>query len=163
MNTPWFCMFSRDHFRKTLGAFHIVDNSIIPTRDDPLYRLSVRLGPLLDYVNNICMHYFMASLGFIAPPPRNFRSPLDTKAPRPLLIYLVGLLAISDSHINICIGPPNTCVALKHFNLLPPNTLFWSNFIYYPLTCRFEAITLGRIKNFGITLTETDKLRVLES
>ena len=29
-NTPWFCMFSRDHFRKTLGAFHIVDNSIIP-------------------------------------------------------------------------------------------------------------------------------------
>ena len=30
MNTPWFCMFSRDHFRKTLGAFHIVDNSIIP-------------------------------------------------------------------------------------------------------------------------------------
>ena len=72
MNTPWFCMFSRDHFRKTLGAFHIVDNSIIPTRDNPLYRLSVRLGPLLDYVNKICMHYFMASLGFIAPPPLKF-------------------------------------------------------------------------------------------
>ena len=28
MNTPWFCMFSRDHFRKILHAFHNVDNSI---------------------------------------------------------------------------------------------------------------------------------------
>ena len=67
----------------------------------------------------------MASLGFIAPPPTpyNFRSPLDTKAPYPPLIYLVGLLAISDPHINTCVGPPYTCVALKQFNLLPPNTL----------------------------------------
>ena len=81
----------------------------------------------------------MASLGFIAPP-------LDTKAPGPPLIYLVGLLAISDSHINICIRSPNTCVAFKQFNLLLHNTLFWSNFIYYPLTHQFEAITLGRIK-----------------
>ena len=64
----------------------------------------------------------MASLGFIGPP--KFRSPLDTKAPGPPLIYLVGPLAISDPHINICVGPPNTCVALKQFNLLPPNTLF---------------------------------------
>ena len=40
------------------------------------------------------------------------------------LIYLVELFAISDLHINICVGPPNTCVALKQFNLLPPNTLF---------------------------------------
>ena len=74
------------------------------------------------------------------------------------LIYLVGLLAISDPHINICVGPPNTCIALKQFHLLLPNTLFWSNFIYYPQ--RFEAKTLGWIKNFGITLTETDKLRL---
>ena len=59
----------------------------------------------------------------LSPPPK-FRSPLDTKAPGPPLIYLVGLLAISDPHINICVGPPNTCVALKQFNLLPPNTLF---------------------------------------
>ena len=36
MNTPWFRMFSRDHFRNILYAFHIVDNSIIPARDDPL-------------------------------------------------------------------------------------------------------------------------------
>ena len=70
----------------------------------------------------------MASLGFIAPPPKilgpppKFRSSLDTKAPRPLLIYLVGLLAISDPHINIRVGPPNTCVALEQFNLLPLNT-----------------------------------------
>ena len=59
----------------------------------------------------------MASLGFIGPP-------LDTKAPGPPLIYLVGPLAISDTHINICVRLPNTCVALKQFNLLPPNTLF---------------------------------------
>ena len=58
------------------------------------------------------------------PPPSKFRSPLDIKAPGPTLIYLVGLLAISDPHINICVGSPNTCVALKQFNLLPANTLF---------------------------------------
>ena len=67
----------------------------------------------------------MASLEFIAPPPpKMLGPPLDTKAPGPALIYLVGPLAISDTHINICAGPPNTCVALKQFNLLPPNTLF---------------------------------------
>ena len=70
----------------------------------------------------------MASMGFIGPPKilgpsPKFRAPVDTKAPGPPLIYLVGLLAISDPHINICVGPPNTCVALKQFNLLPPNTL----------------------------------------
>ena len=27
-----------------------------------------------------------------------------------------------DPHINICVIPPNICVALKQFNLLPPNT-----------------------------------------
>ena len=55
----------------------------------------------------------MASFGFIA--PLNLGPPL---------IYLVRLLAITDPHINICVRPPNTCVALKQFNLLPPNTLF---------------------------------------
>ena len=44
--------------------------------------------------------------------------------PPPPLIYLVGLLAISEPHINIYVGSPNTCVALKQFNLLPRNTLF---------------------------------------
>ena len=55
-------------------------------------------------------HLYMASMGLIAPPkilgpsPR-FSTPVDTKAP---LIYLVGLLAILNPHINICVGPPNT-------------------------------------------------------
>ena len=54
----------------------------------------------------------MTSLGFIGPPkilglPLNW-VPLDTKAPGPPLIYLVGPLAISDP-----LGPPNTSVALK--------------------------------------------------
>ena len=75
-----------------------------------------------------CGLYIMASLGFIAPPPRilappKYRPPLDTEAPGPSLIYLVGPLAILDPHINICVTPPNTCIALKQFNLLPPNTL----------------------------------------
>ena len=48
---------------------------------------------------------------------------LDIKAPGPPVIYLVRPLAISDPHINICVGPPNTGVALKQFSLLPPSTL----------------------------------------
>ena len=52
----------------------------------------------------------MASLGLIGPPkvlgpPPKFRSPHDTKAPGPPLIYLVGRLAILDPHINICVTP----------------------------------------------------------
>ena len=63
----------------------------------------------------------MASLGFIAPP--KFRFPLDTKAPG--TPYLSGMtFSYFGPHINICVGPPNTCVALKQFNLLLPNTLF---------------------------------------
>ena len=61
----------------------------------------------------------MASLGFIAPLP-----PPKILGPGPPLIYLVGLLTILDTHINICVGPPNTCTALKQFNLLPPDKLF---------------------------------------
>ena len=59
-------------------------------------------------------------IGFHRPAPK-IRSPLDTKAPGPPLIYLV---AISGPHINIWVRPPNTCATLKQFNLLPPNTLF---------------------------------------
>ena len=55
----------------------------------------------------------MASLGFIAPPPPKILVPP----------YLVGLLAIWDPHINICVEPSNTCVDLKQFNLLRPNAL----------------------------------------
>ena len=67
----------------------------------------------------------MASLGFIAPrkilgPPLNLGSPLILKFQGPP--YLVGPLAISEPHINICVGPPNTCIVLKQFHLLPPNT-----------------------------------------
>ena len=62
----------------------------------------------------------MASLEFIGPP--KFRSPLDNKASGPPLIYLVGPLAILEPHINICVRPP--WIALRQFNLLPPNTLF---------------------------------------
>ena len=61
--------------------------------------------------------------GSYTPPPLKLGIyPLNTKAPGPPLIYLVGLLAVSDPHINICVESPNTCVALKQFNLLPPNT-----------------------------------------
>ena len=55
-------------------------------------------------------------IGVYSPTPKQFRPPLDTTAPGPPLIYLAGLLAISDTHVNICVGPFNTCVALKQFN-----------------------------------------------
>ena len=42
----------------------------------------------------------------LGPPPK-FRSPLDTEALGPPLIYLAEPLAISDHHINICVGPYN--------------------------------------------------------
>ena len=67
----------------------------------------------------------MAALEFIgppkilAPPPPKFKSPLDTKAQAPPLIYLVGFLAISDPHINICVGPLTTALLCR-------------NLIYYP-------------------------------
>ena len=41
----------------------------------------------------------MPSLGFIAP-PKILGPPLDTKAPGPPLIYLVGPLAISDPQVS---------------------------------------------------------------
>ena len=48
----------------------------------------------------------MASLGVHRPPHKILGPPHDTKAPGPLLIYLVGLVAILDPHINFCVGPP---------------------------------------------------------
>ena len=63
----------------------------------------------------------MASFGFIA--PLNLGPPL---------IYLVRLLAITDPHINICVRPPNTCVALKQFNLLSPLHIVLKQFHLLP-------------------------------
>ena len=72
----------------------------------------------------------MASLGFIGsppkilgPPPLNSGPPLIPKLQVPSLIHLVGPLAILDPHINICVGSPNTYIALKQFHLFLPNTL----------------------------------------
>ena len=59
MSTPWFnMMFTRDRFKQILCAFHIVDNSSIPPKDDPTYRPSARVRPLLDYIDSVCTHYF---------------------------------------------------------------------------------------------------------
>ena len=83
------------------------------------------------YIHITVLVYFLTDtlnkqhdiIGVHSQPPK-IRSPHDTKAPGPPLIYLVGLLAILDTHISICVGPPNTCVALKQFNSLPRNALF---------------------------------------
>ena len=62
MNTPWFrIVMTCDRFKKILRAFHIVNNSTIPSKDDPAYRPSCRVRPLLDYINTVCMHYFTPS------------------------------------------------------------------------------------------------------
>ena len=45
--------------KKILHSFHIADNSTIPSKDDPAYRPSCRVRPLLDYINTAYMHYFM--------------------------------------------------------------------------------------------------------
>ena len=70
----------------------------------------------------------MASLGFIGhlkilDLPLNLGPPLIPKLQVHPFIYVVGLLAILDHHIKICVGLPDTCIALKQFNLLPSNTL----------------------------------------
>ena len=67
--------------------------------------------------NTFKIYLFHGIIGVHSPP--KFWSP---KAPGRPLIYLVGPLAISDPHINICVRPPNTCIALKQFHLLPSNT-----------------------------------------
>ena len=60
MNTPWFrLVMACDQCKKILRAFHIVDNLNILSKDDPAYRPSCRVRPLLDYINTVCMHYFM--------------------------------------------------------------------------------------------------------
>ena len=69
-----------------------------------------------------CLRLFKLNSKILGPPLLNLGPPLIPSSRSPL-IYLVGPLAISDPHINICVGPSNTCVALKQFNLLPPNTL----------------------------------------
>ena len=87
----------------------------------------------------------MASLGFIGPPLK-FLVPPWYQSSR----YLLNLSSRTFSYFGplyqyLC-NTPDTGIALKQFDLLPSNTLFWSNFIYYPLTHQFEAITLGWIK-----------------
>ena len=65
--------------------------------------------------------------------PHKFSSPLDTKAPGPHLIFLIGPLAISDPS-SIFVWDPLTLA------------LLWNNLFFYPLTHCFEAITIGWIK-----------------
>ena len=60
--------------------------------------------------SNVTWHHWGS---YTPPPPKilvtpKFRFPVDTKALGLPLIYLVGLLTISDPHINICVRPPNT-------------------------------------------------------
>ena len=68
MNTPWFpwfpMMFSLDHFRKILYAFHIVGKTVIAARDDHSYRRSVRLSLQLDYMNSLT---FVCTISLLGP------------------------------------------------------------------------------------------------
>ena len=61
-STPWFrTMMARDHFKRILRAFRIVDNATLPPYIDPSYRPSMRLRPLLDFIDTVCMHYLRPS------------------------------------------------------------------------------------------------------
>ena len=56
--TPWFrYMMPRNQFAHIFRAFRIVDNDSLPAKAHPDYRPSLRLRPLLDYIDVICMHY----------------------------------------------------------------------------------------------------------
>ena len=48
-----------DRLKKILRVFHIVDSLTNPSKDDPAYTPSCRVRPLLDYINTVCMHYFI--------------------------------------------------------------------------------------------------------
>ena len=74
---------------------------------------------IYSYIYSYIYIYIYHGIIGVHRPLLNFRSPLNLGPP---LIYLVGLLSIQEPHINICVGPLNICVALKQFNLLPPNT-----------------------------------------
>ena len=65
INTPWIrVMFSRDHFKKILRSFHSVDKTVIPARDNPSYRPSVRLRLQLDYKNSLI---FVCTISLLGP------------------------------------------------------------------------------------------------
>ena len=155
MQRYFFFWFSNFYFYNVTSLF---TNISLQGTIDIAINLIFNHNPDLNITKKELKKTFYGIIGVHSPPSN--RSPLYTKAPGPPLIYLIETLAISDAHINVCVGSPNTFFALKQFNLLPPNTLFWNNFIYYPLKHQFEAITLGSVKNFGITLTESDKLRL---
>ena len=42
-----------------LHAFHVVDKDTLPSRQDPAYRPSCKLFPLLKYFNSISIEYFV--------------------------------------------------------------------------------------------------------
>ena len=60
MKYPLFCMiFSRDHFRKVMYVFHVIDKTVMPSRNDPSFRPSARLRIQLDYVNILTFVYII--------------------------------------------------------------------------------------------------------
>ena len=86
-------------------------------------------------------------IGVHSPPPLKYLGSLWYQSSRsPLNLSGRTFSYFGHPHISIHVQDPLTLA------------LLWINLIYYPLTHRFEAITLGWIKNFGITLTEIDKL-----
>ena len=76
--------------------------------------------------SNIQVSHTFIIIGLIAESTLKFINDSRTKILGNLILWesdlILGLLAISDPYINICVGPPNTCIALKQFHLLPPNT-----------------------------------------
>ena len=100
------------------------------------------------YSSCVSFNYFsmlyMALLGFIGP-PKPSEPPWYQSSRSPLNLSGRTFSYFGPPYQYLC-KTLNTCIALKQFNLLPPNTMFWSNFIYYSLTHQFEAITQGWIK-----------------
>ena len=45
--------------QKNSSCFSYCWQLTIPSKDEPAYRSSCKVRPLLDYINTVCMHYFI--------------------------------------------------------------------------------------------------------
>lgn len=107
--TPWFGkMFKRNRFQLILSFFHIVDNSTLPTVNQPDYDGAQKFQPLVDHCNRLFKHFYTAHQQLSVD-----ESLIGTKSQTALTQYLpnkhhhrwgIKLWVLCDSVSNYCLS-----------------------------------------------------------